>query len=202
MFSKGPPELVVVNDFYDDPMAVRGEALAQEFVESAYHKGKRTRRQFLYPGLKERFEDLLGRKITVWSEHAHNGTFQICLPGDPLVYHSDEQHYAGAVYLSPGAPLESGTAFWRSRELGLDRVPPLEVAHAMGFKDSDALVRKMYGNRLLDRTAWEKIDQVGNVFNRLALWNGWRVHSADGYFGHSIETGRLFQIFFFDVEGV
>jgi hypothetical protein len=50
----------------------------------------------------------------------------------------------------------------------------------------------------LDPTPFERQDTVGNVFNRLVIFDGGLIHSGNDYFGHSRETGRLFQIFFFN----
>lgn len=189
-----------MDGFYEKPDQIREIALSKDFHESTYHKGKSTREQFLFPGLKERFEELLGRKIVKWQEHGRNGVFQYCVAGDTLVYHSDLQSYAGVVFLTPDAPPQSGTTFYRSREFGLDHCPSDDEARAMGFQNAGEMVRRMYGGRLLDRTAWEKVDEIGNVYNRLALWNGNRVHSASEYFGSTKEDGRLFHIFFFDAN--
>jgi len=199
LFTDQKPEIVVVDGFYKDPGAVRKLALEQEFFESQYHKGKRTRKQFLFPGMKERFEDLLRRKITVWEPHAMNGVFQYCVAGDPLVIHSDLQTHAAAIYLSPNAPPGTGTSFYRSKAYPLDRAPSDEVASLLG-KTAGEIEHAMYYGKLFDFTAWDKIDSVGNVFNRLTLWNGRKVHSATNYFGHLKENSRLFQIFFFDAE--
>ena len=51
-----------------------------------------------------------------------------------------------------------------------------------------------------DLTKWQKVDTVGNVFNRLILFNSNRFHMSMDYFGDSKETGRLFQLFFFSTE--
>lgn len=194
------PDLVVVDGFYENPGEVRAIALSQGYHDSAYHKGKSTRNQFLFPGLKERFEDLLRRKIVAWETHGRNGVFQYCIAGDTLVYHSDLQNYAGAVYLTPNAPPETGTTFFRSKEFGLDHSPTDAEAVVFGYKNAGELAHKMYGGRLLDKTAWEEVDRIGNVYNRLALWPGGKVHAASDYFGSTKEDSRLFQIFFFDVE--
>jgi hypothetical protein len=42
------------------------------------------------------------------------------------------------------------------------------------------------------------MDRVGNIYNRCVLFRGKRSHISDRYFGDSLETGRLFQTFFFD----
>jgi uncharacterized protein DUF6445 len=199
MFTDHKPEIIVVDGFYSDPDAMRKLALEQEFFESQYHKGKRTRKQFLFPGLKERFEDLLRRKITNWEPHAMNGVFQYCVAGDALVIHSDFQSHAAAIYLTPNAPPETGTSFYRSKAYPFDRAPTEEMAAKLG-KTAAEVEQGMYYGKLFDFTAWDLVDTIGNVYNRLTLWNGRKVHSASNYFGHTKETGRLFQIFFFDAE--
>lgn len=40
---------------------------------------------------------------------------------------------------------------------------------------------------------------MGNVYNRLAMWDARLVHAATDYFGTDINNSRLFQMFFFDV---
>jgi hypothetical protein len=51
-----------------------------------------------------------------------------------------------------------------------------------------------------DLTKWELADTVGNVFNRLVLFNSKRFHMSMDYFGDTKDNGRLFQVFFFTTE--
>jgi hypothetical protein len=51
-----------------------------------------------------------------------------------------------------------------------------------------------------DLTKWELVDRVGNVFNRLILFDAHNYHMSQDYFGDSKENGRLFQVFFFSTE--
>jgi hypothetical protein len=44
---------------------------------------------------------------------------------------------------------------------------------------------------------WEEIDSLGNVFNRLILVRGDMPHSGAGGWGTRLEEGRLYQTFFF-----
>ena len=55
-------------------------------------------------------------------------------------------------------------------------------------------------NATTDFTKWELIDQVGNVFNRLVLFNAHHFHTSMDYFGSNPGDGRLFQVFFFSTE--
>ena len=60
--------VIIVDNFYKDPDQVRKFALEQDYYDDDGYIGRRTRKQFFIPGLKEAFEDLLGIKITKWEE--------------------------------------------------------------------------------------------------------------------------------------
>ena len=53
---------------------------------------------------KEKFEKVLGMKITEWEGHTMNGRFQSNKAGTPLVYHCDEQTWAACIYMTPKEP--------------------------------------------------------------------------------------------------
>lgn len=185
------PELIVVDNFYENPDQVRELALQQNFdPDLRYHKGKRTNTKFLAQGTKQVFESLLGRKITNWAEYEYNGIFQYCTAEDPLVYHSDVQSYAAAVYLTPNAPVETGTSFFRSK-----KYPDVYKTWTDGENYNTIFEGGYY-----DKTKFELVDTVGNVYNRLAIWNSHLIHSASEYFGTDKYNSRLFHLFFFDIE--
>jgi hypothetical protein len=184
------PSFVVVDNFYADPDSVRAFALRQPFSEhKEYHKGNRTDTVYRFPGLKERFEQIVGRKIVNWTKYGTNGCFQYCVAGDQLVYHCDTQQYAGVLYLTPNAPAQTGTQLFRSRITNLMQ-PPL------GSNE----FKRTFAGGFLDRSNFEMIDSVGNVYNRLILFDSATIHAATEYFGTTKENGRLFQLFFFDME--
>jgi hypothetical protein len=51
-----------------------------------------------------------------------------------------------------------------------------------------------------DYTKWDKVDSIGNKYNRLILYRGDLFHASLDYFGKNLYDGRLFQTFFFDTE--
>ena len=177
--------LIIVDNFFTDPDKVRQFALAAEFKSDIrYFKGKRTI-GFRFPGIKERFEQLLGKNIINW-EKDPNGCFQYCVAEDKSVYHCDNQQYAAIVYLTPDAPIQAGTQLYRSKITKKMEVSPAE--HASVFEKG-----------FYDSTNFESVDTVGNVYNRLIIFNSKQIHAAPVYFGNSLENARLFQIFFFDL---
>jgi hypothetical protein len=52
----------------------------------------------------------------------------------------------------------------------------------------------------LDETDFEMVDRIGNVYNRLILFDAKCLHAGINYFGTNKEDGRLFQLFFFDLQ--
>jgi hypothetical protein len=185
------PSFIVVDDFYSNPDQIRALALSQNYApDLRYHKGQRTNQKYIAPGTKQLFESLLGKRITRWSEFEYNGIFQYCTAEDPLVYHSDIQSYAAAVYLNPNAPVECGTSFYRSKAYPDTRRVRVE----------DANYGDIFKGGFYDKTNFELVDTVGNVYNRLVIWDARLIHSASQYFGFNKDNSRLFHLFFFDVE--
>lgn len=183
--------VIIVDNFYKDPHAVRKFALEQEYHDDAGYIGRRTRKQFFIPGTREAFEDLLGIKITEWESHGMNARFQHNWSGEKLVYHCDDQTWAGMIYLTPDAPPECGTTMWRHKETKIHHNSQIDWESGQGLK--------VFNQRtFLDRTPYEPVDVAGNVFNRLVLFSGGNIHSASEYFGDCKENCRLWHMFFFD----
>jgi hypothetical protein len=186
------PDFLVVDQFYKDPDQVRSFALSQEFIaHPQFHKGKRTDKVFRFEGIKEKIEYYMNRKIKVWNEYSVNGCFQTCIAGDQLVYHYDTHDYAAIIFLTPDAPPGSGTSFYRSKYNNQIKIIP---------KENNNNNSEIFKNGFLDSTQFELVDQVGNIYNRMVIFNSRMIHAASCYFGTNDENGRLFQMFFFDLE--
>ncbi len=189
--------IVVVDNFYEYPDWVREYAMNNlDFKESGYHKGKRSYDRFILNGTKEKFEEILGKKITNWNHSSYaNGVFQYCTSQDPIVYHVDSQTYAAMVYLTPDAPLQTGTATYKSKITGATRFDqPGGDEYYNTFK---GLSNEM---NFYDKSTFGLVDSIANVYNRLVMFDSKTIHAATGYFGDEIENARFFHLFFFDVE--
>jgi hypothetical protein len=179
--------IFVVDNFYADPYAVRDFALKQEFfADLRYYKGKRTHQRFAAPGTKEMFENIIGEPIQIWNEWGVNGCFQTCVSEDTLVYHVDQQRWAAMVYLTPDAPFETGTTLYAHKET------------KVRYPQNDYEFGRAFSAGFYDSTKFEPVDVVGNVFNRLVIFNSKCIHAASKYFGANLEDSRLFHMFFFD----
>jgi hypothetical protein len=188
--------LTVVENFYADPDRIRNFAINNlRFETSGYHRGQRSER-FILDGTKEKFEKILGRTVINWNHPGYaNGSFQFCTKDDPIVYHVDTQQFAAIVFLSPDAPLRSGTSSFKSTVTGARRFEQTSGPEFQATFKS----KKGEGLDFYDNSTLEYVDSVANVYNRLVLFDGKAIHAASGYFGDSIENGRFFQLFFFDV---
>lgn len=184
------PSIVVCDNFYSNPVGVRERALKLDYTEnSAFYKGKRcTIDEDVFhcdPNFREStaIADLLDMDYPQdWYS-----CFQLTTEKEPLVYHSDHQRWAGAVYLEPSRT-DAGTSFWKNKDFGHRR--PSDIGWVNHFMYSP------YNLTHPDR--WELVDRVGSVFNRLVLWDAQLIHSATTYEGFTDENPRLVQLFFFN----
>ena len=89
------------------------------------------------------------------------------------------------IYLTPNAPIESGTRLMRSR---LN-----QTSHA-----DDSNIDQAFNGGFLDSTKFDIVDCAGNLYNRLVIMDAQTIHSAGPYFGQRPDDGRLVQLFFFN----
>lgn len=184
------PQILVVDDFLDDPDTVRAVALEQPFVKM-HSAGLRTQASFAHLApYKAAFEQLLNCPVWNWEDNDANGRFQCCFASDAIPYHSDSQSYAGVLFLTPEAPPEAGLSFFRSRLGGLRR----------RSTDAQRMMQTFGGGAEFDRSRWEELDRVANFYNRLVLFDAHLAHGASAYFGDRLDNGRLFQNFFFNID--
>ncbi len=181
--------LLVIDDFYHNVNGVREFALSQEFNVVGNYPGKRTK-----PFNNQSTKDLIGRliyphggKIIDWleGEDQYTGSFQISYATDRSWIHTDNHNnWAGVLYLTPNAPISGGTGFYRSK-----------INQSVYGKNDDII-----SDYTQDKTQWDMISEVHNIYNRLVLFRADQWHTSMEYFGKDNETGRLIQVFFFSTE--
>jgi hypothetical protein len=185
--------LLVIDNFYSNAMETREFILTQEFLVRGNYPGQRTI-SFANQDLKNIIEGYIGNfagKIIDWPEgnDTYNGAFQYTTSRDKTWIHTDAyNNWAGVLYLTPDAPVSSGTRIYRYND---------------GTRFEEDKIRNnkdLIDKYSQDYTKWEVVDQLGNIFNRLILFNSKQFHASQDYFGTSKEDGRLFQVFFFSTE--
>ena len=178
----------IIEDFYDKPHEVRSEILKMDFDLTGNYPGRRTKRvveglsHYLKLGIQDR---VIKQDIIDWNDSPENTAFQLVLENEKTWVHHDDFHWGGVLYLTPNAPVESGTSIYQHKETG--------VSLWDGVRGSQT--------DLSPNEDWEEIVFIGNKFNRLVLYNGRYYHSSKlSGFGTDLETGRLTQTFFFNVR--
>lgn len=180
--------IFVVDNFYSNPDEIRHYALNHvEYNEDLnWYKGLRSKQNYQPQGIKQVFEAIIGQQIVDFPDApSFNGCFQITTAKDPQVYHYDQQKWAAIVYLTPNAPVQSGTRSHISKING--------TRHMLDQGSDDAFAGNFY-----DSTKFDTVDVVGNIYNRLIIMDAQAFHSAGAYFGDTQENGRLTHLFFFD----
>lgn len=180
-------QLVVIDNFFDNPDEIRNLALQQPFTVKGNYPGLRTECMLQHEQLsnmRKRFEELLGKTITFWPD-GYNGSFQYASEDMSSWIHRDMTEYSAIVYLTPNAPVNSGTMFYKHKLLN-------------AFEANSNKENTIMNNDTYAEDKWELVDQVANVYNRCVIFRGKRSHISGPYFGHSVEDSRLFMMFFFD----
>ena len=165
--------LIVIDNFLDDPDYIRKRALELEYdrVQPTV-PGLRSMRLGgdLQTEVEEKLKIAFGCNEIIWDMQQDTLCFQACMEGTDTWVHTDshkegEGEWAAVLYLTPDPILDSGTGIYESPE-------------------SDMNIA------------------VGNVYNRLVAYRGKVLYhrSIVPGFGNTLETSRLTQVFFFDVK--
>lgn len=195
--------VIVVEDFYANPLEVREAALAAGFPE---HRGPRTfpgrnsAQPILVPQLDQAVSTLLGEALHGKSVGgSFHGYCRSTLAGEEGRYlvHADPSSlwWVGVCYLTLPEHCQGGTTFFRHRGLGLDRTPTRqEEIEAVGCAGVAELLARDGG----DPAAWETLMTLPMRFNRAVFYRPWLWHTAGPGFGDAPENGRLVQVFSFE----
>jgi hypothetical protein len=181
-------KIIVIDNFYNNVDGTREFILTQEFNIIGNFPGKRTT-SYANDKIKIAFENIIGKEIVYWP-NSYNGSFQYTTSDMNSWVHRDETSWAGILYLTPNAPLSSGTGFFKHKRTGIEDKNQYDKA--------DESVKKELDNDSNDIDKWEMVDYVGNKYNRLILFQGTRNHRSMDYFGKNKNDGRLFQLWFFN----
>jgi len=193
--------LIIVDNFYNNPIETRNYILTQEFMVRGNYPGQRTI-SYANIGLKEtiqKYVEPFGGKIIDFpipkendsnDSSIYNGAFQYVTSRDHSWVHIDgANNWAGVLYMTPNAPVSAGTAFYKFYDGSTCK------------RDIEILANKSETDKYSqDLTKWQQVDKVGNIFNRLILFNSNNFHMSMDYFGDTKENSRLFQVFFFSTE--
>lgn len=120
--------LVIVDDFYARPDAVRARALASDYanIEPTDYPGFASRLVLEVDALRRVFSEVLGADLYVDNVRFTWGGFRSITADTgtrPKVHADTAIDWAGMVYLTPGLPPSAGTGLYRHRESGFTSPP-------------------------------------------------------------------------------
>jgi hypothetical protein len=201
--------LVIVDNFYDDPYEIRNKALTFDYPEP--HDG------YTYPGrnssdeiydkeIHTKIENRLGSYLEYPKSKNQSGYFRIS-PAN--VSFKQDVHVdpiwdiGGVLFLNPPNQCEpdAGTSFWYHTKLNIESVPRTpEEGRLFGFPKYDDIAKELVYGDGLDRSKWTRYCLVPYKFNRLVLFDSKLWHSHGENFGTTKENSRLVQLFFFNFK--
>jgi hypothetical protein len=202
--------LIVIDDFYTDPWAVREYALNKalyltpEQVNPEFAGTESVRGIYSAP-IIDKIENALGQKIEVNPKSYAFGVFSKTYQQDKTKksIHVDGSDWTAVLYLSRPEDCEGGTAFYENMNWQWSEIPSDEVLSHAGFISRSEFVAGPLKAASSDFTQWKVSSRVGMKFNRMVLFRaGTMFHAAEGYFGSNDDNCRLLQLFFFKIKGV
>lgn len=199
--------ILVIDNFYADPMAARGLALGGGYDASlAFYPGVHSLidRRHLQP----LFQSLSGVLAALGSGYVDPADFtsdfsMVTTPASDMLANQKHPHVdavplAGVVYLNPD--YEIGTSFFRHRPLNLAflRSDAESAAYGEWLRNNGERTQpKTYA--VADDDTWEHIYTVTGKFNRLVMYPGIAFHSIamkDVAKQVTLSSARLTQRFF------
>jgi len=108
-------DTIIVDGFLDNPDKVRQSILNIDYPVRGQFPGARS--EHADPEyqnmIQEKIESILGFDVMFTVDSFR---FQLCLSHDKTWMHVDESEWAGVLYLTPGAPINSGTGIFDKDE--------------------------------------------------------------------------------------
>ncbi len=196
--------VTVINDFYEKPDEIRKYALAQKYTYCHEIQGI----SYVFPGSRTKelrdlsfslYEKICKRLINVFHIPEHdvmrwqvNTSFQIVEGeyGSGLIHQDQSTVFAGVLYLTPDAPLDSGTSLFRKNST-YD-----EETYQKLIKENDERFKSKEPIDFTYHSMFDEVVRVNNVYNTLILFEGDIHHCANKFFGESKTDSRLAQVFF------
>jgi hypothetical protein len=188
---------LVLDNFFDDPFAVREKALSKPFTNKTGHfPGARSVNEFRFRELHElclNASPLLAKSGALKIQSA---CFQFMGKGQRKSYiHSDPvAGYAGIVFLANKRATYPGTSFFRHKQTGLDAFKSENrdwIRTTFPTMADFQAAEDLLDRERFDTKKWTKVTTLDAVFNRLILFPAELLHKNASAFGTNPRNGRL-----------
>lgn len=197
--------VTIIENFYENPDAVRKFALEQKFT---YCKELQNI-DYVYPGGRTQdlsnldkalFDKICTKLVSVFHNSEHDmmrwlitTSFQsVTEEFNQGVIHTDHNTvFAGVLYLTPDAPLNSGTSlFKKNKTFNEEKYQQALLQNDARFKIGEIAMDTSY------HSMFDEVVRVNNVYNTLIIYEGRHYHAANEFFGKTLADSRLAQVFF------
>ena len=196
--------VTVVDNFYENPDEIRKFALSQTYKHCFEIKDY----PFTFPGSRtddlsiihpELFQKVCHKLTSIFHNFDHDvlrwqitTCFQSVTKNFErgVIHHDANTVFAAVLYLNPLPQKNSGTTLYKPGKL-YDQQKYEEALSA-----NDERFRK---NQSVDTNYHHMFDEivtVENIYNTLVVYEGHHHHSANEFFGDTLENSRLAQVFF------
>ena len=197
-----PTSLILVDDFIDNPHALREAALRLTYPHGEnMFPGRNSVERINLEGLAGQVSRLVGEPLAPMPPTQAHANCRITLGGDTgkAKVHVDAAHWSGILYLSDPAHCRGGTEFFRHLPTGTENAPVDDwQAQAHGYPTAKQFVADVLARDTMDDSKWEMTHRVPMRFNRLILLRPWLWHTAGESFGTTPEDSRLVYLMFFE----
>lgn len=199
--------VLIINDFLPWADKARDFALHQEYFTAKQFSekyGKHTdwpgRRTEHVVDLNKRYADVvlteianLARVNFQLENVSIRSYFHIATKedGDSWVHQDNNVDLAAVLYLTPNAPMTSGTTLYKCNdtvkwESYMSSQEGYEILKRINREERTDLYDELFTPTAI----------INNVYNQLVMYQGNEYHKSNDYFGDSLENGRLTQVFF------
>jgi hypothetical protein len=107
-----------------------------------------------------------------------------------LIHQDQNTVFAGVLYLTPDAPLDSGTSLFK-KNASYDEKLYLKL-----IQENDERFKRKEPIDFSYHSMFDEVVRVNNVYNTLILFEGDIHHCANKFFGQTKQDSRLAQVFF------
>ncbi len=191
--------VIVVDDFLNDPHALRKVALAHEYPVAEtpqMYPGRDSRYRQIINGFDQKICEIIGEPVVPVDVSSH-AKFRLALDGEKGTHgvHIDNVHWTVILYLTLPEHCQGGTHLFRHIKSNTDRAPynSMELAER-GYKTQEEFLDSVINENTNDRSQWEELMMIPMRFNRLVIIKPQQYHDAGVSFGTTPENGRLIYV--------
>ncbi|NNU16713.1 hypothetical protein HK107_10305 [Parvularcula sp. ZS-1/3] len=195
---------LIIDDFFDQPHAVREAALRMEYPprpEGAQYPGRNANGKLPMDGIERLISQIVHEPVVPMVKDSSHAMPRLAMAGDEgrNNVHYDHCHWSAIICLSLDEHVVGGTQFKKHIPTGYDRCPVFPgEPEALGYSSVPQAVNAMRSKDNFKEEEWETTFEIPFKFNRMLLFRGYLWHDAGVSFGDKPENGRLILPLFFD----